>query len=52
MKMCEGVEVQLGTRWRLVVSFKPRLSYPMKITPGTKCIRSCVGPRAGLDAVE
>jgi hypothetical protein len=39
--------VDLGTRWRWVVSFTLR-----EIGPGTHWIGGWVGPRAGLDAVE
>jgi hypothetical protein len=39
--------LDLGTNWRLVVSFKPRPLYPP-----TQWIGGWVGPRAGLDDVE
>jgi hypothetical protein len=54
----EGVEVQLpsfldlGTRWRWVVSFTPQPLYPKERTPGTQWIGGWVGPRAVLDAVK
>jgi hypothetical protein len=42
----------LGTRWRWVVIFTPRLLYPREKSPGTHWIRGWVGPRASLEAVE
>jgi len=30
--------LNLGTRWRWVVSFTPRPLYPTKRVPGTQCI--------------
>jgi hypothetical protein len=45
--------LDLGTRWKRVVSFKPRPLYPPGgICTGTHWIGGVVGPRAGLDAVE
>jgi hypothetical protein len=44
--------LNLGTIWRLVVSFTPRPLYPGEITPGTYWIGGWVGPRADLHAVE
>jgi hypothetical protein len=38
--------LDLGTRWRWLVSFTPR-----ERAPGTHWIGGCVGPRASLDAV-
>jgi hypothetical protein len=42
---------ELGTRWRWVVNFTPRLLYPRGRGPGTHWIGGWVGPRAVLDAV-
>jgi hypothetical protein len=39
--------LDLGTRWRWIVSFTPRPLYP-----GTHWIRGWASPRPGLDAVE
>jgi hypothetical protein len=44
--------LDLGTRWRWVVSYTPRPLYPEEILPGTHWIGGWVGPRAGLDVVE
>jgi hypothetical protein len=44
--------LDLGIRWRLVVSFTPLLLYPRGKSPGTLWIGGWVGPRVGLDAVE
>jgi hypothetical protein len=41
--------LNLGTRWRWVVSFTPQLLYPGERAPGTHWIGGWVGPRAGLD---
>jgi hypothetical protein len=43
--------LNLGTRWRWVVSFTPRPLYPRERAPGTDWIGGWVGPRAVLDAV-
>jgi hypothetical protein len=43
--------LDLGTKWRWVVSFTPRPLYPGQRAPGTHWI-GWVGPRAGLDDVE
>jgi hypothetical protein len=43
--------LDLGTRWRWVVSFTLRPLYPRKRAPRTHWIGGRVGPRAGLDAV-
>jgi hypothetical protein len=40
--------LDLGTRWRSVVSFTP----PPERVPGTHWIGGWVDPRAGLDDVE
>jgi len=42
----------LGTRWRSVISFTPRLLNPREVPHGTHWLGGCVGPRACLDAVE
>jgi hypothetical protein len=42
--------LDLGTRWRWVVSFTPRPLYPRERAPSTHWIGGWVGPRAGLDA--
>jgi hypothetical protein len=43
--------LDLGTRWRWVISFTPLPLYPRGISPRTHCMGSWVGPRAGLDVV-
>jgi hypothetical protein len=43
--------LDLGTRWRWVVSFTPRPLYRQGKTPGTHWIGGWVGPRAVPDAV-
>jgi hypothetical protein len=43
--------LDLGTRWRWVVSFTPQPLYPQGKSPGTHWIGGWVGPRAVLDAV-
>jgi hypothetical protein len=43
--------LNLGTRWRLVVSFMTRPLYSRENVPGTHWIGGLVGPRAGVDAV-
>jgi len=43
--------LNVGIRWRWVVSFTPRPLYPAGRTPGTHRIQGWVGPSAGLDAV-
>jgi hypothetical protein len=42
--------LDLGTRWRWVVSFTPRPLTPRERAPGTNWIGGWVGPRAVLDA--
>jgi hypothetical protein len=42
----------LGTRWRLVISFTPLPLYPRRKSPGTHRIGGWVGLRAGLNASE
>jgi hypothetical protein len=42
--------LNLGTSWRRVVSFTPRLLYPQGKIPGAHWTVGCVDPRAGLDA--
>jgi hypothetical protein len=44
--------LNLGTRWRCVVSFTARPLYPGGKSPCYPLHRGCVGPRVGLDAVE
>jgi hypothetical protein len=44
--------IDLGTRWRLVVSFTPRPIYFGERAPGTHWIGGWVDTRAGLDGVE
>jgi hypothetical protein len=57
MKTYWGIEgiapciLDLGTRWRWVVSLTPRPLYPRERAPGTHWIGGWVGPRAGLDGV-
>jgi hypothetical protein len=41
--------LDLGTRWRWVVSFMPRLLSPQGRAPGTYWIGDWVGPRVVLD---
>jgi hypothetical protein len=43
--------LDLGTRWRWVVSFTPGHFTPRERAPGTHWIGSWMGPRAGLDTV-
>jgi hypothetical protein len=43
--------LDLGTRWKWVVSFTPGRFAPRERAPGTHWIGGWVGPRAGLDAV-
>jgi hypothetical protein len=44
--------LDLGTRWRRVISFTPLPLYLAERVLGTHSIGSWVVPRAGLDAVE
>jgi hypothetical protein len=44
--------LDLGTSWRLVVSFIPRPPYPRESAPGTHWIGGWVGPRTALDDVK
>jgi hypothetical protein len=44
--------LNLDTRWRWVLSFTPRTTYPREKNPGTHCTRGWVGPTAGLDVVS
>jgi hypothetical protein len=43
--------LDLGTRWRWVVSFTARPLYPPEKETLVPMMRGWVGPRAGLDAV-
>jgi hypothetical protein len=43
--------LDLGNRWRWVVSFTPRPLYLQGKSPGTRWLGDWVGPRAVLDAV-
>jgi hypothetical protein len=43
--------LNLGTRWRWVVSLTHRPLYPEERTPGTHWVGGWVGPRTGQDAV-
>jgi hypothetical protein len=43
--------LDIGTRWRWVVSFRPRPLYPRERAPGTHWIGGWVGPKAVLDTV-
>jgi hypothetical protein len=43
--------LDLGTRWRGVVSFTPDRFTPRERAPGTHLIGSWVGPRSRLDAI-
>jgi len=43
--------LNLGTRWRSVVSFTSQALYPRGKSPSTHCMGGWVGPRARLDAV-
>jgi hypothetical protein len=57
MKTYVGVEVSstvldVGTKWKWVVSFTPLPLYTRGKSVGTLWIGDCVGPRVGLDAVE
>jgi hypothetical protein len=44
--------LDLGSRWRLVVSFTARPLYPLERAIGIHWIGSRVGPRDSLDAVS
>jgi hypothetical protein len=44
--------LELGTGWKIVVSFTPRPFYPQGRSPGTHWIGGWVGFRDGLDDVE
>jgi hypothetical protein len=44
--------LDLGTSWRLVVSFTPLPLYPRERAPGTHLIGGWVEPRADVDNVE
>jgi hypothetical protein len=46
------VSLNLGTRWRRVFSFMPRLLYPWHNSTGTHRIRCWVGFGAGMDILE
>jgi hypothetical protein len=48
---CIAPRINIGTRWRWVVSFTPRPLYSRRRAPGTRWIGGWVGPRAVLDAV-
>jgi hypothetical protein len=50
--MYSSTILDLGTRWRSVVSFTPQPLYPWEIVASTHCIGGWVGPRTGLDVVE
>jgi hypothetical protein len=43
--------LDLGTRWRWVVSFTSQPLYPQGKSPGTHLLEDLVGSRAVLDAV-
>jgi hypothetical protein len=49
---CSSTILDLGTIWRLVVSFTLLPLYPGVIVPGSNRRSGCVGPKVGLDAVE
>jgi hypothetical protein len=44
--------LDLGTKWRSVVSFMHRPLYSPGNDPGTHWIGGWMGPRAGLNAME
>jgi hypothetical protein len=44
--------LDLGTRWKCVVSIKTRPLYPREKSPDSHWIGGCVGSRAGLHAME
>jgi hypothetical protein len=44
--------VDVGTRWRQVISFTPRPLNPRRKSPGIHWIVGWVGPGAGLDDVK
>jgi hypothetical protein len=44
--------IDFSTTWRWAVSFMPQPLYPGERAPGTHCIGSWMGLRAGLDDVE
>jgi hypothetical protein len=50
MKTYSGLDV--GARWKWVVSFTPQQFYPMERAPGTHWLGGWVGPRDGLDTAE
>jgi hypothetical protein len=47
-----SIILNLGTRWRRIVSVTPRPLYPGERNPGTHWIGGWVGSKVGLDAVE
>jgi hypothetical protein len=47
-----SIIINLGTRWRWMVSFTPPAVLPQEKAPGTRRIWGWVGPRASMDAVE
>jgi hypothetical protein len=49
--MYSSTILDLGTRWRCVVSFTPQPLYLIKIGLGAHWIGGWVGPRTGLDIV-
>jgi hypothetical protein len=44
--------LDIGTRWRFVISFTPQPIYPRKRTSSTHWIAGWVGSTAGLDTAE
>jgi hypothetical protein len=44
--------LDLGTSWRRMDSFTPRLLYPWERAPGTHWIEGWADPRDGLDDME
>jgi hypothetical protein len=47
-----SIFLDLGTSWRWVVNFTPRLLYHSGKRPGTHYIGGWVNPRAGMDDLE
>jgi hypothetical protein len=47
-----SIFLDIGTRWRLVISFMPRPHYLRINRPGTHWIGDWVGPRVGLEVTS
>jgi hypothetical protein len=49
---CSSTILNLGARWRWVVTFRPAAIFPGKRVPGTYWVEGWVGLRACLNTVE